>query len=205
MWAPSAAEIVADGDGDVESAPEAELEADGDPEADVELETDGDTDPEGDTEADAESEADAEAEAETDAESDGDADPELDPEGEGLAVLVPAVPDEEGVGEVLAEADGDGDGEVVCEGDGDGEAEDGNAWQVVSVFGVEVGVCEAGEEVGDELGVGEAGDEVVLDVPATGLSEPARAMAGHASRTAAISKPPASKLSVLALTCVNRI
>jgi hypothetical protein len=188
MRALSEAEIVADGDGEVESAPEAELEADGDPEADVELETDGDADPEGDPEADAESEADAEA----DAESDGDADAELDPEGEGLAVLVPAVPDEEGEGEVLAEADGDGDGEVVPEGDGDGEAEDGNAWQVVSVFG-------------DELGVGEAGEEVVLDVPASGLSEPARAMAGHATSTATISKAPASKLSVLALTCMNRI
>jgi hypothetical protein len=178
MRAPSEAEIVADGDGEVESAPEAELEADGDPEADVELETDGDTDPDGDTEADAESETDAEAEA----------DAELDPEGEGLAVLVPAVPDEEGEGEVLAEADGDGDGEVVPEGDGDGEAEDGNAWQVVSVFGV-----------------AEAGEEVVLDVPASGLSEPACAMAGHATSTAMTSKPPASKLSVLALTCVNRI
>jgi hypothetical protein len=62
--------------------------------------------------------------------------------------------------------------------------EAGSSWQVVSVFGDGLGLC----------------------VAETGLSEAARAIAGQTTAsTPKISKPPASKLSVVARTCAKRI
>jgi hypothetical protein len=85
------------------------------------------------------------------------------------------------------EEEGDGDGDFGREGDGDGEGDGvlagGSSWQVVSVFG-------------DELGLG---------VAETARSEAARAMAGQTASTPKISKPTASKLSVDARTCAKRI
>ena len=91
------------------------------------------------------------------------------------------------VAEALAEGDGDadGDGDVVREGDGEGEGvlDDGSSWHLVSVFADVLGLC----------------------VAETALSEPARAMPGQIASTPRISRPPASKLSVIARTCAKRI
>ena len=149
-----------------------------------------------DAEAD---DAEADPEGEPDPDGEPEADGEVDPDGEGLSVLLVGLAGD--VGEVPAalgegagddEGDGDGDGELVREGvgdgDGDGEGdgvlEAGSSWQVVSVFG----------------------DGLELCVAETGLSEPARAVAGQTTAsTPKISKPPASKLSFVARTCAKRI
>jgi hypothetical protein len=149
-----------------------------------------------DAEADPEGEPDPEAD--DDADADPEADGEVDPDGEGLSVLVVGLAGEVGVApEALGEGDeedeedeeegdgeGDGDGDGDGEGEGDGVLEAGSSWQVVSV----------------------SGDGLELDAAETGLSESARAFAGQSTAsTPKISKPPASKLSVVARTCAKRI
>jgi hypothetical protein len=79
--------------------------------------------------------------------------------------------------------EGDGDGDFDGDGEGDGVLAGGSSWQVVSVFG-------------DELGLG---------VAETARSEAARAMVGQTASTPKLSKPAASKLSIVARTCAKRI
>ena len=152
---------------------------------------------EGDVWAD-DAEAD-DAEGEPDPDGEPEADGEVDPDGEGLSVLLAGLAGDagvapealgEGAGDDEGDGDGDGDGELVPEGvgdgvgEGDGVLEAGSSWQVVSVFG----------------------DGLELCVAETGLSEPARAVAGQTTAsTPKISKPPASKLSFVARTCAKRI
>jgi hypothetical protein len=173
-----------DDDGDEDADPEGAPDPDGDPAADGDPEADGDSGSDGDSAADGETDGDPAADGETDgdpaADGETDGDPAADGDGAGVAEL-----DEDGEadGEGEGEGEGDGDGDDDGDGDGDGVPAVRSTSQVVSVFE----------------------DELEIVPPKAGLSEPARAMVGQIASTPKISKPPASKLSVLARTCAKRI
>jgi hypothetical protein len=168
---------------EAETVADAEDDPEGDPEGDPE--DDGAVDEEGEPDPDGELDPDGDP----DGEPDTDADPDTDTVGEGCGVLVTGLADAEVAAEALAEGDGDADGEGeavgvgVGDGVGDGVLEDGSSWHVVSVFADVLGLC----------------------VAETAISEPARAMLGQIASTPRISRPPASKLSVIARTCAKRI
>jgi hypothetical protein len=140
-------------------------------------------------------ETDAGSDGESDAGSDGEPDAGSDGEGE-------ADPDSDSVGFAVCVCGGSAVGlaveaEVVGEGLGDGEG-DG------SFGGLGVGVGEAVLETGSTWHFASwPGEAVGLGV-AAGLSEPACAVPAQAASAPRISKPPASKLSVIALACTKR-
>jgi hypothetical protein len=132
---------------------------------------------------------DGETDGEPDAGSDGEGEADPDSGSVGFAVCVCGgsavglAVEAEVVGEGLGDGEGDGDGCFGGLGVGVGEAvlETGSTWHFASWPGEAVG-----------LGV------------AAGLSEPACAVPAQAASAPRISKPPASKLSVIALACTKR-